>query len=149
MSGHARKLVKLLTAVVLCHCVISCMQVQAQEIVLTQVGNWTEGHSEAVAIDGTSVYAGVDSALVILDVSDPAQPVELGRTKFGERPMAVEVRGEHVFLLDEPGLLHVVRTADPSAPAVISSKDVRVTEGGVAKKVRSCRRGHPPLRPHR
>lgn len=93
----------------------------AQGIVLEEIGHWS-GRSEAVAVDGTLVYAGVDSSLVVLDVGDPAQPVEVGRIWIGARPRDVALRGTFAYVVDDVGQhLHAVDVSDPSSPDLVAS----------------------------
>ena len=77
--------------------------------------------ARSVAIVGNYAYfANVDS-LFILDVSDPTNPVEVGRIDPG-RPIDVEVADGVAYVTDESGdsSLHIIDVSNPSSPVEIS-----------------------------
>jgi len=58
----------------------------------------------AVAVEGRYAYVGVGPRLVVLDVADPARPVEVGRTDM--LPGVVEgvaVSGSYAYVADDEG----------------------------------------------
>jgi hypothetical protein len=86
-----------------------------------------------VAVEGTYAYVGVGSRLVVVDVADPARPVEVGRTApFPAAVRAVAARGGHVYLGLESrrdGVhpsgrgVRVLDTSDPTRPREVGTFD--------------------------
>lgn len=95
--------------------------VAAQDVTVSKISEWNEGRTGALAIEGTLLLAGVDSAVAVLDVSDPALPVVLGRVNVGFRPRDVVLEGSYAFVVDHRAWFHVVDVSDPAQPVVVSS----------------------------
>jgi hypothetical protein len=85
---------------------------------LGQVG----GSSYAIAVEGTFAYLGVGPRLVVLDISNPANPIPVGQS----RPlhgiiMDVQVSKGYAYVAAEYiGGLHVIDVRDPTNPQVMS-----------------------------
>jgi hypothetical protein len=93
---------------------------------LGQIG----GTSYAVAIQGNYAYVSSGPRLVVLNISDPAAPVEIGRTK----PMPdlithIAVEGDYAYVIApiqelgsaiSPNGLHIVNIANPATPYEVS-----------------------------
>jgi hypothetical protein len=85
---------------------------------LGQIG----GSSYAVAVEGNYAYLGVGPRLVVLDISDPGSPKEVGQS----RPlhgiiMDVQVSKGYAYVAAEMiGGLHVIDVSDPTNPQVMS-----------------------------
>jgi len=87
-------------------------------ILVGQVG----GTTEAVYVEGDYAYIGLGSRLIVLDVSDPAHPTELGRTDaLPGFVYAVQVVGEYAYVATGEGGLRVVSVADKAHPVQVSS----------------------------
>jgi len=54
--------------------------------------------------------------LVIIDVSDPSNPVELGSFRDDGFPMKLDVEGEFVYMADTLGSLRIINVSDPTNP---------------------------------
>ena len=97
------------------------LQPQAQNVELVgQIG----GSVYAVALQGDYAYIGVGPRLVILDVSNPAQPPVIGQT--GVLPGMVgdvAVAGAYAYVADGEGGLRIVDVSDPAHPAEAGSYD--------------------------
>jgi hypothetical protein len=96
-----------------------------------------ERQVQAVAVEGRYAYVGVGPRLVVVDVADPARPVEVGRTApFPAPVVAVTARGARVYVGLAPRIDAVVpsgrgiRIVDASEPA-------RPREVGVFDALRS------------
>ena len=81
----------------------------------------TPGSPGGITVDGTRAYLaeGTDGgALRVIDVTNPAQPVELGAVPTS-KAMDVEVRGTVAYVADEslfePGGLRILNVTNPSA----------------------------------
>jgi hypothetical protein len=61
--------------------------------------------------------------LLLIDVGDPANPIEMGRLRVPERLIAVDIYGGLVYVRREDGILWAIDTTEPSAPQVASSYD--------------------------
>jgi len=77
------------------------------------------GLTLAVAVQGRYAYVGVGPRLVVVDVGDPARPVEVGQT--GVLPGVVQdvaVSGSYAYVADWDGGLRVIDVSDPSSPRI-------------------------------
>lgn len=89
-----------------------------------QVVGQTGGPTRAIAVQGTYAYLGVGLRLVVLDVSDPAQPHEVGVS--APLPHYVEhvaISGTLAYVAAGGGGLQVVSVADPAHPALVGGLD--------------------------
>lgn len=74
----------------------------------------------AVALYGSYAYLGVGPYIVILDVSNPANPVVIGRTE--PLPAVVNnltVRDGYAYVADRDGGLRIVAVSDPAHPVEV------------------------------
>lgn len=90
---------------------------------LTYLGS-TGGITQAIDIAGQYAYVGEGLGLSVLNISDPEQPVVVGRTK----PFAIinklVVSGDYVYAAVEPfGDLWIIDVSDPTEPALVTSDD--------------------------
>lgn len=89
-----------------------------------QVVGQTGGPTRAIAVQGNYAYLGVGLRLVVLDVSDPAQPHEVGVS--APLPHYVEhvaISGTLAYVAAGGGGLQVVSVADPAHPALVGGLD--------------------------
>jgi hypothetical protein len=87
------------------------------------------GYAEAVAVAGDMAYvADGPGGLRIVDISDPAQPSEVGRALELHRIMDVAVAADRAYLAAADEGLIVLDVADPGAPRELG----RVYTGGYA-----------------
>jgi hypothetical protein len=85
--------------------------------VVGQIG----GRPTAVAVQGHHAYLTSGPRLVILDVSDPARPLVIGRSPLLPRNIAhLAVSGTYAYVTDQV-TLWVVDVANPALPAVVGS----------------------------
>ena len=72
----------------------------------------------------TLAYVGSGVRMVILDVTDPANVVELGDALLPAIVRGIEVRGGHAFIaLGWPAAFAVVDVSDPASPVVVSASN--------------------------
>lgn len=88
---------------------------------LTFLGAAGGAGSHALAVDGAVAYLGVGLRLVVVDVSDPAQPVPLGSVTLADFPRAIAPDGDWVYVAAFSGGLAVIDVADRAHPRVVSS----------------------------
>ncbi len=85
--------------------------------IVEQVG----GDLRRLAVQGNYAYLGVGARMFIYDISNPTQPVEVGRTDILNAVSdALDVDGSHAYLIAGDGL-HVFSIADPTNPTEIGT----------------------------
>ena len=90
------------------------------------------GSTNAVAIQGSYAYIGVGPRLIILDISNPALPVVVGRTQ----PMPgivqdIVILNSHVYVADDNAGLRVVDISNPANPFEVGYYDTPGSAHGV------------------
>ena len=90
---------------------------------LTYIGS-AGGTTKPINIAGQYAYVGEGLGLTVLNISDPDQPVVVGRT----HPFAIinklVVSGDYVYAAVEPfGDLWVIDVSDPTDPKLVTSDD--------------------------
>lgn len=94
--------------------------VSAQFKIAGQVG----GPTQAVAVQGDYAYVGVGMRLVILAVSNPAAPKEVGaREPFGWYIEDVAVVGNMAFVAAGGAGLYIIDVSNPTSPIAVGSYD--------------------------
>ncbi|MBN2230707.1 MAG: hypothetical protein JW779_14050 [Candidatus Thorarchaeota archaeon] len=94
---------------------------QPHQIELTKVGELDVGWAWAVEVEGDIAYVlerdePTPRGLVIVNVSDPTAPVELGSFHDGGAPMSLDVVSDLVFVADQFEALEIIDVSDPSDP---------------------------------
>jgi hypothetical protein len=69
-------------------------------------------------------YVATDESLVIVDISNPAAPRELGRIAVPAASLGIQVQGRLAFLANRSQGLVVVDVSKPAAPAVLATLPV-------------------------
>ncbi|MBD3236862.1 MAG: hypothetical protein GF330_09170, partial [Candidatus Eisenbacteria bacterium] len=83
------------------------------------------GSTEGVCIAGTTVYCGEGLRLAMLDVTDPATPILLGRSEpLGGVVDGVRVAAGLAYVAAGLGGLRILDVSDPAAPVVVGSADL-------------------------
>ncbi len=81
---------------------------------------------DLLAVAGDYAYAGASpSAVVVYDVSDPANPAEVGAQSAPGSAHGTRVDGQTLYVATGPDGLRVYDLADPAAPSEIGSFDTR------------------------
>lgn len=73
------------------------------------------GSAQAVAVEGNYAYVGFETELAIIDITDKAMPIELGRLEIGELVRKIAKSGDYAYLATNTGL-QIVGVADPINP---------------------------------
>jgi len=82
------------------------------------------GPVNAVVVQGNTSYVGVGPRLVILDVSDLANPALVGRSPmFPDIVEGVAVAGSYAYVADGERGLRIVDVSNPAAPAEVGFYD--------------------------
>lgn len=80
------------------------------------------GSTHAVAVQGSYAYVGVGARLVVLDVSNPADPAVLGQTAvLLDIVRDIFVSGDYAYIAAGDAGLRVIDVSDPAAPAEVGS----------------------------
>jgi hypothetical protein len=74
------------------------------------------GNARTISIQGNRAYLGIDTMLVVLDITDPAHPVPLGRTFFPATVLGIQVISNYVYVATGNAGLWVVNVTNPGAP---------------------------------
>ena len=85
------------------------------------LGRWGYGPTSAVAVSGSTVFAGRGSVLMISDWSVPAAPVVLGELVLPGFIYGIAVSGTRVLVAAGADGLRVIDVSNPAAPVEIGS----------------------------
>jgi hypothetical protein len=81
-------------------------------------------YARDVAVAGTHVYiAADDGGLRILDISDPAEPFEVGDSPEVNQAMAVTVVGGYAYVCDSTDKVRIIDVSDPASPTLAGTYD--------------------------
>jgi hypothetical protein len=81
------------------------------------------GSISAVVVSNTTAYIGKGAALVVLDVSDPLEPVQLSRLLLPNLIKHIQVVDDLVYTTNGHSGLHIIDVQDPSDPVLLGSYD--------------------------
>jgi hypothetical protein len=87
------------------------------------VGSWPLGDAHAVAVSGTTVYLGSGSALLVVDVSDPAMPDVVGEANLLGLVNGIALSGAYAYVAADSFGLRVVDVSNPAAPVEVGFYD--------------------------
>jgi hypothetical protein len=91
------------------------------------------GAANAVAVQGNYAYFGVGPALTILDVSNPASPITVGKTMpLPEIVQDVAVVGNYAYIAAYGAGLRIINVTNPAAPTEVGFYDTPGSARGVA-----------------
>ncbi|MDM8527530.1 PKD domain-containing protein [Anaerolineales bacterium HSG24] len=92
------------------------------------------GPTKAVFVEGNYAYIGVGPRLVILDVSNPTHPVEVGKSDVLPGIVNdITVHGEYAYIAnDTDGGLQILNISDPTKPTFVGRYDTAGRARGVA-----------------
>lgn len=81
------------------------------------------GFIQAVAAEENYVYFGLDVEFVVLDVSNPSYPIEVGSLMLAGGPKEMQVAGDYVYLIDGATLRVIdVSLLPPYSPPILGGK---------------------------
>lgn len=80
----------------------------------------------SVYVSGRYAYVTdtTSNELLVIDVSDPSAPVEVGSLGFGNQPEDVYVSGDYAYIARAAGLLSVIDISDPTTPNSVSDAQI-------------------------
>lgn len=86
-------------------------------------GGWPSlyGPVSAVATSGDFAYIGVDRAMVVADISDPAHPVVVGAVALPFPASDIEVARSHAFVATERNGIRIIDVNTPDEPVEVGS----------------------------
>ena len=121
LTGKQRKAARLILLPFLLAVILAGPPVSAEEVSLDLVstGLWT-GINDLEVYDGYA-YCTMPYGLVVLDLGDPAAPVEVGRLFLEGTARGVKLSsgGDFAFVASYSGGLQVVDITDPTAPLLL------------------------------
>ena len=74
-----------------------------------------------LTVDGPTVYLCGSDVLIVVDATDPAAPVEVGRVDLPDYAEAVAVDDAYAYVLCPYGGLQIVSIANPAEPTLVAS----------------------------
>jgi hypothetical protein len=91
------------------------------------------GHTNAVAVQGNYAYIGTGLSVVVLDILDPANPIQIGKTT----PMTdivedLDVFGNYLYAADGAGGMYIFDISSPANP----TKTGFIGTPGVARRIK-------------
>jgi len=98
------------------------------------IGQTLLGPARQVVVQGNYTYVGVSCGLLILDVSDPANPVEMGRAYISTRIEDIFIQSGYAYVVDALEGLAVVDVRDVRNPRVVGKANFGFNMFGVAVK---------------
>jgi len=91
----------------------------AQPLRLEFVGQWG-GTASALDVSGTTVYLGEGPRLVVIDVSDPESPIEVGRSEpLPSVILDIDVADGYVYVAADLYGLYIFSLEDPANPVAV------------------------------
>ena len=103
----------------------------AAPVEMSLVAMLAGGVPQDVAIDGDYAYVAAQGALSILDISNPASPVQVGFFDTPGSAEGVAVSGSYVYVADWDAGLRVIDMSDPTAPVEVGSLSTSGYASGV------------------
>ena len=94
-----------------------------QTISTNILGRWANGPCYAVDVSGTTAYFGNGGYMEIMDISDPANPIELGKILTPSVVLGITVSGSFAYVSDFKSGLIIIDISDPTNPVEIGSFD--------------------------
>jgi hypothetical protein len=91
-------------------------------------GQWG-GASRAAAVRGGYAYVGEGARLTVVDITDPAQLLIVGKTAVMPAVVqGVSLAGEYAYVADAGAGLRVVDVSDPTQPIEVGYYDTRLLQ---------------------
>ena len=128
MIRHRILILMLIAAAV---CLVSAGFGAADEVNVTLEGHFG-GATYATAVSGNYAYVGQGQDLVVLDISNPSQPLELGRIRTGDIVLDIYISGNYAYVAEGYNGLEIIDVSNPAAPALTGSYNTAGYAEGVA-----------------
>ena len=98
----------------------------------------TSNSARDLTIDGHYAFVADGTAgLLILDLTDPSDPVEVGSVATSSNALRVAIDGRWAYVADGAGGVCIVDVSDPEFPASVGSHSIGAVADGVAEAGRS------------
>jgi len=120
MNNYNRILMILLTVTV---CMLGTGVGTANDVNLMLAGHF-DGYTHDVAVSGNYAYIGQEQDFVVLDISNPASPVELGRCITSGHISDVAVSGDHAYVTGYSKGLEIIDVSNRSTPMLAGSFNI-------------------------
>jgi len=88
----------------------------ADSLNMRLIGRWANGPCVGADVAGTIAYFGNGAYLEVVDFSNPAHPVELGRILLPSAVMGVDVSGNFAYVANNFAGLRIIDVSDPANP---------------------------------
>ncbi|MCH8067730.1 MAG: hypothetical protein IID16_00450, partial [Candidatus Marinimicrobia bacterium] len=98
----------------------------------TLIGWLAYGSCRAVDVSGNIAYFGIEGTLEVVDISDPANPVELGKVLTTSVVQGVTVSGSYAYVANGDAGLRIIDVSTPSSPQEVGFFDTGGNAFGVA-----------------
>ncbi|MBU4445111.1 hypothetical protein KJ656_08530 [bacterium] len=98
----------------------------------TLIGRWANGPCSAVDVSGNIAYFGNGGYLEVVDISDPANPNELGKVLTPSAVSGVAVSGSYAYVANRDDGLRIIDVSTPSSPVEVGFYDTGGDAYGVA-----------------
>ena len=89
----------------------------------TLIGRWANGPCYAVDVSGNIAYSGNGAYLEVVDISDPSNPVELGKIVTPSVVGGVAVSGSYAYVANGNAGLRIIDISSPSSPQEVGFFD--------------------------
>lgn len=99
----------------------------------TLIGQWADGPCQVSYVDGTHLYFGDGGNLIIADISDPNNPVELGKITLPSLVRDVLISGNYAYVAVLYEGLRIIDISDPYNPNEVGFLETPDKSAGVAK----------------
>jgi hypothetical protein len=90
---------------------------------VTLIGRLPDGPCSAVNTDGNYAYIGNGGAMDILDITNPAAPVRVGRTLTPGYVQGISINGDKAYIANGETGLRIIDISNPSFPTEIGFYD--------------------------
>ena len=88
--------------------------------------------SGSYAYMSTGEHYQAETALQVVDISDPMAPQVVGSVSLPDASIALAIADTYIYYLTYPGALFIIDVSDPSAPFVAGSIDMPSYSSGIA-----------------
>lgn len=112
--------------------ILFCSLAFGQNSNTTLIGRWANGPCYAVEVVDNIAYFGNGGYLEIVDISDPANPIELGKVLNPSVVLGIAVSGSYVYVADGGAGLRIIDVSTPSSPVEAGFFDTGSKALGVA-----------------
>ena len=76
------------------------------------------GYNYAVGVQGNCAYVGEGRDILVLNISTPSSPIQIGRITLPGIVKSIAFLGQFAYVADEEGGLQVVDISNPNVPAI-------------------------------